>query len=250
MVRSKSYKPVHSSATTQKIPALVSIHDVMPSTLASVDRIINTLSQQHIHTAILLIVPGKPWQPAQIEQLRRYSQQGYELAGHGWHHQVEKFASISHRLHGLFMSKKVAEHLALDCSGIAELIQRCYGWFAEHDLPAPELYVPPAWAMGRISKSLLKQLPFRYYEYFSGIYDSQSDCIERMPLVGYEADAWFRAPVVSLWNQINFVGAHRQRCLRFGIHPNDFELQLQKNLYRDLQRVVPVLLSAAVNPAT
>ena len=104
--------------------------------------------------------------------------------------------------------------------------------------------------MGRISKSLLKQLPFRYYEYFSGIYDSQSDCIERMPLVGYEADAWFRAPVVSLWNQINFVGAHRQRCLRFGIHPNDFELQLQKNLYRDLQRVVPVLLSAAVNPAT
>jgi len=226
---------------THKIPALVSIHDVMPSTLANVERIIDTLAQHNIPTATLLIVPGKPWRAAQLDQLRRYGRQGYELAGHGWYHQVDTFGGLVHRLHGLLISKKVAEHLALDASGITQLVARCYSWFEEHDLPAPRLYVPPAWAMGRISKSQLMQLPFRYYEFFSGIYDSETGRMQRMPLVGYEADAWYRALFVAMWNRINFGSAH-QRCLRFSIHPNDFELYLQKNLTRDLQRIAPVLL--------
>ena len=241
-VKSTSLNSPGTAELTEKIPALVSIHDVMPSTLARVDRIIDTLAHHNIHTATLLIVPGKPWQASQIDQLRRYSRQGFELAGHGWHHEVDTFGGFGHRLHGLFMSKKVAEHLALDTLGITDLMMRCHAWFGEHDLPAPDLYVPPAWAMGRIANSQLKQLPFRYYEFFSGIYDSEADRFETLPLVGYEADARWRAPFVALWNRLNFNRAKHNRLLRFSIHPDDFELYLRQNLVRDLQRVAPAFL--------
>jgi hypothetical protein len=216
----------------------------MPSTLDKVGRIVTTLDTLGINSATLLVVPGKPWRDNEIDQLRQYAQQGLELAGHGWHHQISKYADIKHRVHGLMISKNVAEHLELDSAGISKLIERSYRWFQEHNLPDPSLYVPPAWAMGNISRSRLRRLPFRYYEYFSGIYDSKLNCFERIPMVGYEADAWFRVPFVALWNRMNFIGAQRQQRLRFSIHPNDFELLLHKNLSRDLRRVAPKLLSA------
>ncbi|WP_455211514.1 polysaccharide deacetylase family protein [Kaarinaea lacus] len=233
-MKSKNPKP--------PIPALVSIHDVMPDTLHKVDRILDTLRQHDINNATLLVVPGKSWQEKDIDQLRQYAQQGYELAGHGWQHQVTQYGGLIHRLHGLIISRNVAEHLALDSAGISQLIERCYQWFIKYNLPAPSLYVPPAWAMGGISRSRLRRLPFRYYEYFSGIYDSKLNCFERIPMVGYEADAWYRVPFVALWNSLNFKGAQHQQRLRFSIHPNDFELFLRKSLARDLCRVVPKML--------
>jgi len=236
---------VKSTSYSSPIPTLVSIHDVMPATLDKVDAIINTLSKNGIHTVTLLVVPGKPWQASEIDRLREYAKQGFELAGHGWHHQVSEYGGLSHRLHSLFISKNVAEHLALDRAGIARLIERCYGWFKQHDLPPPSLYVPPAWAMGNISRTMLRRLPFRYYEYFSGIYDSKINCFERIPMVGYEADAWFRAPFVALWNRLNFIDAKHQQRLRFSIHPNDFQLLLHNSLTRDLHRVAPKQLSSA-----
>ena len=228
------------------IPALVSIHDVMPSTLDKVDHIINILDKRGIHTATLLVVPGKPWKDSEIDRLRQYAQHGMELAGHGWQHQISRYADLKHRVHGMMISRNVAEHLELDAAGISKLIERCYRWFKAHNLPDPCLYVPPAWAMGKISRSRLRRLPFRYYEYFSGIYDSKLNCFERIPMVGYEADVRYRAPFVALWNRMNFIGAQHQQRLRFSIHPNDFELHLQKNLSRDLRRVAPKMLSPAV----
>jgi hypothetical protein len=233
---------VKSTSCKPRIPALVSIHDVMPSTLDKVDTIVGTLKQYGIHTATLLVVPGKPWQENEIDQLRQYAQQGFELAGHGWHHHVTRYGGLAHRLHGLIISKNVAEHLALDSAGISRLIEQCHAWFKQHDLPSPHLYVPPAWAMGKISRSRLRRLPFRYFEYFSGIYDSKLNVFERIPMVGYEADAWVRAPFVAMWNRLNFIGAQYQQRLRFSIHPNDFELLLHKTLSRDLRRVSPKLL--------
>jgi predicted deacetylase len=233
---------VKSTSCKPRIPALVSIHDVMPSTLDKVDAIIATLKQYGINTATLLVVPGKNWQKNETTKLQQYAQQGFELAGHGWHHHITQYGGLIHRLHGLIISKNVAEHLSLDCAGISRLIEQCHGWFAQHNLPAPSLYVPPAWAMGNISRSRLRRLPFRYYEYFSGIYDSKLDVFERIPMVGYEADAWLRAPFVALWNRLNFIGAQHQQRLRFSIHPNDFELLLHKTLSRDLGRVSAKLL--------
>jgi predicted deacetylase len=97
-------------------------------------------------------------------------------------------------------------------------------------LPAPSLYVPPAWAMGRISRAGLRKLPFRYYETISGVYDAQADRFIRLPLLGFEADTRIRATALKLSNVLNRRLANAHRELRFAIHPTDFELYLARDL--------------------
>lgn len=220
--------------TADHTKALISIHDVMPETLSQVSRILELLERGGAPVATLLVVPGRAWTPSALAQLRALQSRGYELAGHGWRHRVERYGGIHHRLHSLLISRDVAEHLALDSAGIEQLIARCFAWFADHDLPAPRLYVPPAWALGRLASAKLTELPFRQYELLGGVVEASNGRMRRLPLTGYEADAGTRASALRLWNQINRQRARRRRWLRIAIHPNDLGLPLADSLTQDL----------------
>ena len=136
-------------STLNTIRALVSVHDVMPETLQQVGRILARLEADRISTATLLVVPGAGWTPAGIAMLHRFQERGYELAGHGWRHRVDRIDRLSHRLHARLISRNVAEHLALDAAGIIDLMGRCHAWFQEHGLRAPTLMcrLPGQWAL-------------------------------------------------------------------------------------------------------
>ena len=218
----------------REIKRLVSVHDVMPETLGKVVDIVRTLEEGGHGPATLLVVPGRAWQAAHLDTLRRFVAAGHTLAGHGWRHQIRGYRSLSHRLHGLLISRNVAEHLEHDAAGIRALIRDCRSWFDEHKLPAPELYVPPAWAMGRIHKQQLHGLGFRYFEYLSGIYDAKSGDMRRIPLQGFEADTRFRAAFLRLSNSVNRTLAQRSGMLRVAIHPSDPDLFLADDLARCL----------------
>ncbi|MBK1723258.1 polysaccharide deacetylase family protein [Thiocystis violacea] len=220
----------------EEVRALVSVHDVMPRTLPQVERILALLRSEGVNAVTLLVVPGCDWSTEEIAILRGFEAHGYELAGHGWRHQVERYGGLRHRLHAGFISRNVAEHLALDADGILALISRCHRWFLEQGLKAPALYVPPAWAMGRIERSALAGLPFLQYELFSGILSGQTGRLHPIPMLGYEADRAWRTPVIRLWNRVN-----RRRCraigwIRIGIHPHDLDLRLAGDLREDLKR--------------
>jgi len=217
------------------LSALVSIHDVMPATLDDVLAAIAFLEALGIAPMALLVVPGKAWNAKQIGELKQLQQRGYLLAGHGWAHHVEHIVGFRHTLHATLFSRHVAEHLVLDSRRIAALITHCYDWFGEMGLDPPALYVPPAWAMGSISKSQLRTLPFRYFEYFSGVYDGKNDRFYRLPLVGYEADRRWRAMPLRLWNMMNFALARCTGVLRIAIHPDDLHLRLSNELKALLQ---------------
>ena len=128
---------------------------------------------------------------------------GFVLAGHGWHHKTQRIDSWSHRIHSALLSRDVAEHLALDDDTILALMNRCHRWFCEHGFHPPDLYVPPAWAMGRISNNRLSDSPFRYFEMTSGLFDSQSMRRVNLPLAGFEADTVSRATFLRGWNRLN-----------------------------------------------
>ena len=53
--------------------SLVSIHDVMPSTLEHVDRILRVFAESRIAHTTLLVVPGLDWQETDLDQLRKLS---------------------------------------------------------------------------------------------------------------------------------------------------------------------------------
>lgn len=211
---------------------LLSVHDVMPRRLGRVEEIVAELQRSRLIPVTLLVVPDTGWDAPSLDRLRALVTAGAVLAGHGWRHVAGNIRGLGHRLHSLLISRDVAEHLALDRDGIVSLIARCHAWFRERALPPPELYVPPAWAMGDARRDDLAALPFRYYETMGGILDAASGSFRRTAMVGFEADTAFRAVCCRAWNAANLAAAGERRPLRVAIHPGDFELRLAADLRR------------------
>ena len=176
------------------------------------------------------MVPDTGWTVESLQRLRLLTGRGAQLAGHGWRHKAAQIRGLRHHVHSLLISRDVAEHLALSRSGAIELMAGCYRWFEENDLPMPQLYVPPAWAMGRVSRKDLEQLPFRQFETLTGVYDTREAIFTRTPMVGFEADTPMRAFFCRAWNRLNLMVAGSSKPIRVAIHPQDLELRLGGDL--------------------
>lgn len=217
--------------------AHLSIHDVAPHTLASVRNMLDVLGTHGIRRVMLLVIPGLPWSAEQVELLRQWVAEGHVLAGHGRIHQVEQMRTVYHKLHSALISRDVAEHLSLSEDGIAGLMLENARWFEQQRLPAPTHYVPPAWALGPISRERLRDLPFQTVEVLRGVIDVRSGRLHPMPLLGYEADTAFRAMFLrgsNAWNRLS-TRWHPQG-IRISLHPEDLNLRLSGHILRDCTR--------------
>ncbi|MBA54986.1 MAG: DUF2334 domain-containing protein [Pseudomonadales bacterium] len=212
------------------LSALVSIHDVMPETRTLVSDMLYQLSRlERLPQAkiTLLVVPGKHWSPPDIHWLQALARDGYPLAGHGWSHQAPLPRTLYHLLHSLVLSRNAAEHLSRSEQALQERVHACHQWFRQHDLPTPDLYVPPAWANGPLNWLQWDEKPFRLLETLGGVTDLGSGYHHKLPLTGYEADTILRAWFLSGFNQLNLAQARNQQLvLRIGLHPNDLHYAL------------------------
>ena len=216
-----------------RLPAIVSIHDVTPGTLQRTLDILSLLDSQGIHTSTLLVVPDTGWAEGDLDVLRRLQESGHELAGHGWTHQCQGIRSWKHRIHSLLVSRDMAEHLSFDSEQIAERIGKCHDWFSGARLPQPALYVPPAWAMGSVSRDVLGKMPFEMYEFLSGVYHVHKRVFTKLPLVGYEADTRLRQLSLRVSNAANSaLRVILGKPLRVAIHPFDLDYHLANDLRR------------------
>ncbi len=205
--------------------------------MPAVRRTLALLAQHDVQPVTLLVVPGAGWDEPGVEELRALQRTGYVLAGHGWRHHAPQIRGLRHRLHSLFLSRNVAEHLALDADGILALMRRCRDWFEQQDLAPPDVYVPPAWALGSVTPSALRRAAlFRQVEVFDGVLDTTTGRLTRVPVLGYEADSPVRVPVLRLWNALGRWRAARAGCVRIGIHPGDSDHPLRTDLVADLKR--------------
>lgn len=215
--------------------SLLSIHDVMPQTLAPVAGILARLRQHDLPPPTLLVVPGCRWHADEVAQLRHWQQQGHELAAHGWRHRARHIRGLYHRLHAATISRDAAEHLALSAPEITALMRRSHEWFDRNGLAAPTLYVPPAWALGPLPRAELRKLPYTRIETTAGFIDTASGRLEPLPLLGFEADTAARAAALHAWNRgQSLLARASRRPLRIGIHPHDFTLRLAGELHHTL----------------
>lgn len=227
-----------SSSLPKRLPTdaappeiILSIHDVSPQSLPAVQEIIATLTPGQVGHCTLLVIPGSGWTPPTLDILRELQRRGCILAGHGWCHRSIAPRTLYHRFHSRLASRDVAEHLSQRPATLISLIQGCYDWFSTAQLPPPELYVPPAWAMGSLTKPMLNRLPFSMVEYTTGVYHTKRKMFIRLPLVGFEADTPLRAQLLRGWNCINHAIACRSnRPLRVAIHPFDLQFRLAESL--------------------
>jgi predicted deacetylase len=216
----------------------LSIHDVMPETLDRVDEQLALIDRHCPGPVTLLVVPGRPWSDNDLGRLRAWVERGHRLAGHGWTHRARCIRGIRHRLHSLLVSRDCAEHLALGRAEIIELMSRNRRWFEEHGLPAPALYVPPAWALGPVRAVDLRPTGFTRVETMSGYLDVASGTFRRSALVGFEAASAWQVPVLKASNALNRLLARRWP-LRVALHPDDHRLPLAGDLEATLRRCGP-----------
>lgn len=213
----------------------LSIHDVKPLELRRVQELVDRCREVAGTRVALLVVPGLGWSPSHVDLLRAWAAEGLELAGHGWVHRADPPRTLHHRLHALLLSRNQAEHLSRGREELRELVLRGVGWFQDRDLPTPELYVPPAWALGALSSRDLEALPYRWYEVLTGLLDAATGRLHPTPLVGYEADTRFRRRALRLTNALARRAAlASRRPLRIGLHPRDLDLLLADDLLGDL----------------
>lgn len=216
-------------------PALISVHDVMPETFPEVQYCLEQLAHIAPEKITLLVVPGKDWSESQLAQLHTWQQQGFQLAAHGWVHCCKPPKTLHHKLHSLFISRNVAEHLSCSEQEVEQLLSRSHAWFVQNNFTAPCIYVPPAWAMGALSQSALARSPFRIFENLHSVIDLQNKQKNNLPLLGFEADTALRAMFLSVFNQVNWwLAKYQGRPLRIGIHPYDFSYKIDKQLTRFL----------------
>jgi predicted deacetylase len=215
---------------------IISLHDVMPETFRRMEEIIKYLRDHRIPPIALLVVPGRAWKPQQIKRLHKLADVGYELVAHGWRHHTDHWGGPWHRLHGAVFSRRVAEHLTLDSAGIRELMCRSHAWFADHQLPSPCLYVPPAWALGPIRREDLARTPFRRVEGLRGLLNPRTGEWQRLPMIGFDAASRWRALAIRVWNTRSSAQAHRRSLpLRLSLHPEDFHRCLAAHVRETLE---------------
>ena len=220
--------------------ALISIHDVMPGTMTEVAELLKICRSSGVQQVTLLVVPGLDWQSEQIDQLRQWQKSGCELAAHGWVHRCVSKKTFWHLLHGLILSRGVAEHLSLNPKEIVDLMQKSCNWFVKNGFDQPSLYVPPAWALGSISKRGLRSCGYTWVETLSGVVFTQTGQTKRLPLVGFEADTFTRELALRVLNNV-VLWMPTNKPLRISIHPYDHKLRMVKSLPAILQRCTKTL---------
>ena len=133
----------------------ISIHDVSPKNLDKIKSIINFLQNQfQINKICILVIPGLNWNKKQIQKLQSWQHDGIEIAAHGWKHRAQNKKSFYHKIHSLIISANCAEHLSKNRQEIIDIVKRSYSWFIDNGFKKPTLYVPPSWALGKITKKL------------------------------------------------------------------------------------------------
>lgn len=226
----------HQASGVGRLRALVSIHDVMPTTMSEVEELIGLCARHGIHNPTLLIVPGLDWSVAQIESLRQWQRAGCLLAGHGWQHRCDRIRGLRHRIHSCLLSRDVAEHLSRSPSEIIDLMQRCAAWFSAHDFEIPVLYVPPAWALGSINSQQMRHQPFQLIETLFHLWLADSGERQFIPLLGFEADTRWRQCCLACLNWITLRLLGKRSTVRVSIHPFDHRLLLSRQLSQVLSR--------------
>lgn len=215
---------------------LVSIHDVMPGNLDAVAECLQWATDCGLANIDLLVVPGLPWTQTQLQRLRAWQAGGHRIAAHGWVHRAAHIRGFYHQLHSRLLSRDVAEHLALEAGQILPFIARSLDWFARHEFGEIGLYVPPAWALGRMSKADFACCPVAWIETTGGIWYCPERRFERIALCGYEADTLWRRVLLRSWNAGQWAALRVGRRLRISIHPLDTKLQLAAQLRAHLKR--------------
>ena len=212
--------------------ALLSVHDVTPSSLAVLAGFLPFLRDAGIQALNLAIVPrfhgGEAW--TDDVALRQALAAGgpalrTEIIQHGYYHSRvggnERLAGPARVLSGL-QSAGEDEFYRLSLREAEERVRSGRGVIEAAFGHPPSVFLPPAWAGGRSLRGLLKNVGFSVTEDHFWVYDLRTGRRTFSPVIAFATRGRLRERLSMGWARFVPGRLAAGTLLRFALHPSDF----------------------------
>lgn len=201
--------------------AVVSLHDVAPSTFVESRRLLSMVEQRSL-IATLLVVPG-PWggdalatRSGEFDRwLRGAIARGHEIALHGWCHD-----DPHRRWRSRLLARGCAEFAVLTSEEARVRLER--GLSALDDVGVrPIGFVPPGWIASSGSIDAVRSLGFAYTTSHLTVEDLWGARTIRIPALSQRPDSSLSGAGAAMVRRLAAHRISRSRDVRIAVHPRD-----------------------------
>jgi predicted deacetylase len=236
-VATAEFLPV-AIATAAKNFAVVSIHDVAPSTREIAAKIISEVTSCGVRVCSLLVVPDYHRRGAFsrdrefVAWLRRLEGEGHEIVMHGYFHERPAAArdSLANKLITQFYTQGEGEFYDLPYNEAFRRITKAADEFRRAGLQ-PRGFIAPAWLLNREGERAARDAGMEYTTRLGTVHDLRSGVVfSARSLVYSVRNAWRRTASLA-WNSVLATMLSQQPLLRLSIHPPDY---LHRRVWRQI----------------
>lgn len=240
-VEATSFPIFAAAAAAEKRPAVVSIHDVAPTTQKASARIVDELGRCGIRATSLLVVPnyhetGETMRdPAFVRWLRDLEADGHEIVIHGYFHQRPRRMgeTLRQRLVTRCYTNDEGEFYDLGYDDAFDRISRARDEFKAGGLK-PRGFIAPAWLLSAEGERAAADAEMEYTTRLTNVRDlRRGEAFRARSLVYSVRSGWRRACSLG-WNAALARALTSAPLLRLSIHPPDLE---HAAIWRQVERL-------------
>lgn len=207
---------------------VVSIHDVAPSTRASVEEILADLSRREVKRCSLLVVPNYHREglsladPDFCSWLQELSAGGHEIVIHGFFHQRRRRSGENARAKFVtrYYTADEGEFFDLEYGEALRLVQEARADFETHGF-YPTGFIAPAWLLGAEAERAVIEAGMEYTTTLRTVRDFARGQIFRSQSLVYSVRSGWRRVASLVWNRSLCSRLTNNPLLRLGLHPPD-----------------------------
>ena len=226
---------------------VVSIHDIAPSTLKTVEQIVSDLSRRGVTHCSLLAVPNYHHAGSALADrelgiwLRELEGRGHEIVIHGYFHDRPRRGNETAREKFMtrFYTDDEGEFFDLSYDEALRRIARGREEFVSLGL-APRGFIAPAWLLSSEGERAAKDAGMEYTTRLGSVRDLiHGETFAARSIVYSVRNQWRRTASLA-WNAALVLAAKQRPLIRLSIHPPDYT---HAEIWNQILRFLDQLLS-------
>jgi uncharacterized protein len=240
-------------AVAEKLPVIVSVHDVAPATRPRCEQIIAELGRHGVDVCSLLVVPDYHHSGASMDDasfvrwLRNLEADGHEIVIHGYFHErpSRRGERWRDRLITASYTAGEGEFYDLEYEEALRRISEARDQFRKAGL-RPRGFIAPAWLLGVEAERAAADAEMEYTTRLTSILDLRTRRSFHARSLVYSVRSGWRRGMSLAWNGGLAYAQQHAPVLRLGIHPPDV---MHRNIWRQIMCLTSIL-AAERSPST
>lgn len=207
----------------------VALHDVAAARWAECERVLQAVREVADIPLTLLVVPAYKGKaaaatPEFTAHLHELSEQGHELALHGYFHSDPQVPTgLRDWLKRRVYTAGEGEFSALDETEVNQRLTLGRRWFEFNNFPVHG-FVPPAWLLGPAAWKVLRERgDFDYVTTLTEFHCLRQGTVLRAPCFTWSVRSGWRRKASVAWNSALLKFTSQQTVVRVALHPCDVE---------------------------